>query len=169
MVDKGYRRCRQWHASVPAAIRALHPVAVLATSGVVGTNYPTSTWTNGVKNVFVESTMGAPATKRILMGTSPLLPQSAFTCLTVRNDPRDCSLHYTPGSGYYGAILSRDQKIANASNATLINTNHLFCYKNTCSPIIGNILVYFDFDHVTIAYSSFISQALTNSVLSALK
>jgi hypothetical protein len=162
-------RCRQWHAHLPAAIRALHPVAVLASSAAVGSNISTKTWVNGVKNVFVESTLGLPSTKRILMGTSPFFVESAVTCLTVHTDPQDCSLTYTSGSGYYGSILSRDKKIASASNAELIKTNKFLCYSNTCSPVIGGVLVYSDIDHVTIAYSSFISKAVTSAVLAALK
>jgi hypothetical protein len=163
-----YERCRQWHSSVPAAIRSLHPVAVVASSGAVGASYPTSTWVNGVKNLFVQATESSTATKRILLGTSPLLGQSAVTCLTVHPNPQNCSLHYITGSGYYGAILSRDQQIASASHATLIDTSRYFCYEETCSPVIGDTLVYSDLDHVTIAYSSFITRALTTAVLVAL-
>jgi len=164
-----YKRCRQWHEHLPAAIRALHPVAVLASSEAVASNDPTTSWVNGVKNVFVESTLGSPSTRRILMGTSPFFMKSPVTCLTVHTDPQDCSLHYTPNSGYYGSILSRDKKIASASNAKLINTSRFFCYSHTCSPVIGDVLVYSDIDHVTIAYSSFISKAVTSAVLAALK
>jgi hypothetical protein len=164
-----YQRCRQWHANVPAAIRALHPVAVLAASGDVGTNYSNAVWANGVKNLFVESTLGSPSAKRILMGTSPFFGESAVTCLTVHPDPQKCSLTYTPGSGYYGVALSRDKLIAKTSGATLIDTNKFFCHRNTCSPVIGNTLVYSDIDHVTIAYSSFISTGITSAVLAALK
>jgi hypothetical protein len=35
--------------------------------------------------------------------------------------------------------------------------------------VIGNTLVYSDIDHVTVAYSSFISKAITSEVLKALK
>ena len=164
-----YERCRQWHANVPAAIRALHPVAVIAASGATGSNHPTKTWVSGVKNVFVEATLGSSTTKRILMGTSPFFPQSAVTCLTIHFDPQDCSLHYMPSSGFYGSILSRDEQIANASHAKLIDTSKFFCYSNICSPVIGNILVYSDIDHETIAYSSFISKVITSAVLAALK
>lgn len=164
-----YERCRQWHANLPAAVRALHPVAVLASSGAVGSSISTKTWVNGVKNVFVQTTLGSPSTKRILMGTTPFFVESAVTCLTVHSDPQDCALQYTPGSGYYGSILSRDKKIAKASNATLINGTKYFCYSDTCSPVIGDLLVYSDIDHVTIAYSSFISEVVTSAVLAALK
>jgi hypothetical protein len=144
-------------------------VAVLASSGAVASSIPNTTWIKGVKNVFVESTLGSPSTKRILLGTSPFFAESAVSCLTVHTDPLDCSLQYTTGSGYYGSILTRDKKIATASNAVLINTSKFFCYSNTCSPVIGDLLVYSDVDHVTIAYSSFISKAVTGAVLSALK
>ena len=36
-----YERCRQWHAHIPNAIRALHPVAVIVSSGDVGLATPT--------------------------------------------------------------------------------------------------------------------------------
>jgi hypothetical protein len=164
-----YERCRQWHANVPAAIRALHPVAVLASSGDVGTQYSNTIWANGVKSLFVEATLGSPTTKRVVMGTSPFFGESAVTCLTVHPDPQDCSLKYTSGSGYYGAVLSRDKVVASTAGAKLVDTNKYFCHSNTCSPVIGNILVYSDIDHVTIAYSSFISKGITGAVLAALK
>lgn len=163
-----YKRCRLWHENVPAAIHVLHPVAILAASGDVGMNYSNATWANGIKSLFVEATLGLPSTKRIVMGTSPFFGESAVTCLTVHPDPQDCSLKYTPGSGYYGTALYRDKLVATTSDATLINTNRFFCYSNTCSPVISNILVYSDLDHVTISYSSFISKGITGSVLAAL-
>ncbi len=164
-----YERCRQWHAKVPAAIRALHPTAVLVASGDVGTQYSNTVWAKGVKSLFVAATQGSPSTKRIVMGTSPFFGESAVTCLTVHPDPQDCSLTYTPGSGYFGAVLTRDKLVASTSDATLVDTSKYFCYSNTCSPVIGNILVYSDIDHVTIAYSSFISKVITGAVLAALK
>jgi SGNH domain (fused to AT3 domains) len=163
-----YQRCRQWHAHVPAAIRALHPVAVLAAAGDAGSVYPTTMWANGVKSVFADSTRGSPSTTRILMGISPFFRESALTCLTAHPDPQDCSLKYTP-AGAYGAALSRDRVIAKTSDATLIPTKQFFCFGNICSPVIANTLVYSDTDHVTIAYSSFISKSITAAVLAAMK
>ncbi len=164
-----YERCNQWHEHVPAAIRALHPVAVIAASGAVGPDESVSSWVNGVTNLYDEATLGSPKTKRILMGTSPFFGESAVTCLTVHTNPQDCSLQYTPGSGYYSSFLARDKKIASASDATLINTSKFLCFSDSCSPIIGNILVYSDTDHITIAYSSFISKVITSAVLAVLK
>jgi SGNH domain-containing protein len=164
-----YKRCNQWHAHLPAAIRALHPVAILASSGAVGSSISTSTWVNGVKSLFVQSTQGSPSTKRVILGTTPFFVESAVTCLTVHNDPQDCSLTYQPGSGYYGSILARDKKVASGSDAVLIKSTKFFCYSDTCSPVIGNELVYSDIDHVTIAYSSFISKEVTAAVLAAIK
>jgi SGNH domain (fused to AT3 domains) len=164
-----FERCRQWHANVPVAIRKLHPVAVLVASGDVGIRqYSDAVWASGVKSLFDEATRGSPSAKRIVMGTSPFFGESAVTCLTVHPDPQTCSLRYTQGS-YYGAGLSRDKLVASASDAKLIDTSKYFCYSNTCPPIIGNILVYSDIDHVTIAYSSFISRVITSAVLADLK
>jgi hypothetical protein len=95
-----YQRCRQWHAHVPAAIRALHPVAVLAAAGDAGSGYSTSVWVNGVKSVFVNSTRGSPSTRGILMGASPFFYESPVTCLTAHPDPQECTLTFTPDSDY---------------------------------------------------------------------
>jgi hypothetical protein len=115
------------------------------------------------------ATLGSPSTKRILMSASPFFGESAVACFTVHPDPQDCSLTYTPGGAYYGAALTRDKLIKTLSNATLINTNKFLCYTDACSRVIGNILVYSDIDHITIAYSSFISKGITSAVLAALK
>ena len=143
-------------------------MAVVAAAGDAGSVYPTTTWANGVKSLFVDSTRGSPLTKRVLMGISPFFYESAVTCLTAHPDPQDCSLTYTPG-GPYGAALSRDRVIATTSDAALIPTKQFFCFGNVCSPVIANTLVYSDTDHVTIAYSSFISRGVTAAILAALK
>jgi hypothetical protein len=65
--------------------------------------------------------------------------------------------------------LRRDRAIARSSDATLVTTNQFFCFSDICSPVIANTLVYSDTDHVTIAYSSFISKVITSEVPAALK
>jgi len=161
--------CNEWHAATPPAIAALHPTAVIAASGTADmTAISSAQWIAGFKKLFDDSTVGAPSTVRILLGTSPF-PAPGPTCLAAHPNPQYCALHDGPGSGtFYSTFLDRDPKIAAASGATLIRTYPWFCKSGTCSPIASNYLVFADKDHVSVAYSTFIAPVITEAVISAI-
>ncbi|MGA2837803.1 MAG: SGNH hydrolase domain-containing protein [Acidimicrobiales bacterium] len=161
--------CNQWHQTVPAAISALHPIAVLAASGSTYLNVLTDQqWINGFAKLFDESTAGSPSAVRILMGTSPF-PGPSPNCLAATSNPQTCAFSFTPGSATgYPSYVTRDALIAAASDATLIPTYPWFCHAGTCSPVVSNYLVYADTDHPTIAYSDYLAPVVTGAVLNAI-
>ena len=161
-------QCNTWHKNVTAKIAALHPVAVMADSGAVDLGkVPNDKWVSGFTTLFSQSTHGSPQTKRILIGTSPMLAQPAPTCLSVHPNPKVCGLTYTYGKPGYGAYLARDSKIASVTHARLVPTHQFVCNGSHCSPVVGNYLVYTDTDHLTIAYSQSIAAPVTAAVLAA--
>jgi hypothetical protein len=169
VTDENFKECNEWHLSVPKVIRALHPVAIIAATGpsdFAGT--PVATWALGMKKLFDEATSGSPSTTRIIFGTSPIYPEAVPDCLTAHADPQTCDLHFTIGEDYYGDYLSRDVADARAAGAVLVPTYPWFCTKDTCSPVIGKYLVYVDIDHVTLAYSEFLTNAVTSAVMNAI-
>jgi SGNH domain (fused to AT3 domains) len=161
--------CNKWHLRVPAAIRKLHPVAVIA---VTGEDFPpdvtTKQWTAGFKKLFTASTGGSSSTIRIVMGTSPFLSEEAPDCLAAHSNPQDCNTHYTASSAY-GEYLARDATSAKGAGATLIPTFQWFCAAKTCSTVIAHYLAFADTDHVTVAYSDYIAPLVTNAVLAVLQ
>jgi hypothetical protein len=164
-----YQRCNRWHARVPAAIRALHPVAVIAASGPYDVAAsPEDEWVAGFSKLFEDATAGSPAITRILFGTSPIFPESIPGCLAAHPDPQTCAIHFKIGDHHYGDYLSRDVSEASAAHAKLVVTYPWFCSDGTCSPVIGKYLVYTDKDHLSIAYSDYLSAVITNSVLNLL-
>ena len=164
-----YQQCNQWHAALPKVVARLHPVAVLASSGAVDlTTVPSATWMSGMLTLFRKLTATSPHAKRIIIGTSPYFPTSVPQCLAAESDPQKCDLIYGSGVGY-SAFLSRDPKIATKAHAKLITTSQWLCTTGQeCSGVIGNYLVYVDSDHVSTAYSTFLSKVMAQAVVKAL-
>ncbi|MGA2307740.1 MAG: SGNH hydrolase domain-containing protein, partial [Acidimicrobiales bacterium] len=164
--DNESTACNTWHAKVPGVISALHPVAVIVTSGYDMPNVSDKTWVDGFDTLFTKSTAGSPSAKRILMGISPFFTEPVPDCLAGHSNPRDCSI--SDRSGIYRDYLEVDPIIATASKAKLIPTYQWFCHKQTCSAVISHFVVFADSDHLTIAYSDYISTLVTSAVLNAL-
>jgi hypothetical protein len=162
--------CNVWHKSVSSAIRRLHPYAVIAVSGPFGSVKGPSEaqWVAGMKKLFVRATLELPSTLRILMGTSPGFPGPVPTCLASNSDPQSCSVADTPTSAY-GRYLARDQLIATAASATLVPVEPWLCTSGSCSPVVSKYLVYVDADHISTAYSQFVSEVVMRAVLRALE
>jgi hypothetical protein len=166
-----WSECNIWHTDVLKAIRAVHPVAVIAVSeafnwgccGITNTE-----WVAGFKKLFVQATLGSPSTLRILMGTSPQFGTPIPMCLASHPDPQSCD-QSDRKSSTYGKFLTRDLQVAKASSAKSIPVQSWLCYRGTCSPIVGKYLVYVDLDHMSIAYSEFLSQVVTNAVVKLVK
>jgi hypothetical protein len=168
------RECNEWHAHLPAAVRAQKPVAILSANGTLSwgvTGDPE--WIQGIEKAFDEMTMNAPDTIRVLISISPHLPALAPTCLaSYPSAMQKCSLVYHPGqlgTGLYSGSLVRDQKAAAAAHAILLPTVQWFCVKDRCPAVIGNLLVYADADHVTIAYSEYLWKVLQAALVPILK
>lgn len=161
--------CNTWHKAVLKAIKALHPFAIIAVSAPFGSTSGANetAWIAGMKKLFVQATLGAPSTKRILIGTSPGHTTSVPTCVVGNSNPQSCAVPDTAGSTY-GNYLARDALIAKAASATLVSVDPLLCYGGSCSPIISKYLVYVDVDHISIAYSQYAAQVISDAVLKAL-
>lgn len=163
-----WQQCADWHSAVGPAIAALDPSAVIAVSGpwmYSSSAADLSEWESGFATAFAAMTKGHPRTKRIILGTSPLLPSNAPECLAQHPTAiQTCGLSYKYGTGYYGGILARDVAVAVMAKATLIPTTPLFCYESHCSPVVKDYLVYVDQDHTTIDYSTYLEGLLYSAL-----
>jgi peptidoglycan/LPS O-acetylase OafA/YrhL len=142
-----YERCNLWHSRLGPAIRALHPVAVIAVSGATDLGLISNrAWTMGYARLFAEATKASPSTVRILMGTSPEFGEPVPACLAAHRYPQQCVSKYTYGTGYYGAYLARDTHVATAVGARLVPTYEWFCHDEVCEPVIGRYVAFADID-----------------------
>jgi hypothetical protein len=163
------RACDEWHAQLPAAVQAQKPVAILSANGTTSWGVQGDpSWIQGMRTAFDRMTTTSPRTIRILISISPALPASAPLCLAAYSSSiQKCDLTYHPGalgSGLFSASLLRDQHAATAAHAILLPTVQWFCLKDRCPPVVGNMLVYVDTDHLSIVYSEYLSKVLQKAL-----
>jgi hypothetical protein len=143
--------CNAFHAALPAAVRALKPVALFAVSGAAfytSTSALMSQWVTGVATAFTQLSTGLTGVRRFVIGTSPMMTSDIPTCLSLHdNDMTTCWLNAQ--SRAYPLQLTRDAAEAKASNATLLPISSWFCLGNTCPGVEGSTLIYADLDHTT--------------------
>ena len=159
--------CNTFHSKLGAEVRSLSPVAIF---GVSGAAFLTKTpvleqqWTAGWKSAFDAMTVGAPSTKRYVIGTSPIMPQDVPKCLALRSKSIQlCGI--TTAKSNYPSIIARDAKVASTAKATLVPVAQWFCQNGICPPVMGSILIYADLDHTT---KTFVAE-LVNPWLSYLR
>ena len=162
-------QCNLWHSRVPAAIASVHPIAMVLVSGPTGTLINASTWAKGIQTFYDKVNALSPKTKRVLMGTSPAFPVAPPICLSRHPNPQSCSVRFSSDHAYYQKLLARDVSVAQTSHATLIQAFRWFCWKQTCSPVIGKYLAYADQDHLTPQFATSIAPQISASVLAALE
>lgn len=159
--------CNQWHQAAETAIAAMKPIAIVAVQSLaMSWKISTANWIPGMVTFFKNATVGSPATKRIIFGTSPSFHLSVPSCLARAHRPADCALT-TPM--YATTLAGRDPQVASAIHGVLIQTSGWFCKKALCAPELNGNVVVGDLDHTTIAASNFLSTVATSSLEAALR
>jgi hypothetical protein len=158
-----WKLCNTWHKSLPTAVRAVKPVAIISASSPWSTLDQTERkdWVSAMKSAYTEMTIGLPKTVRIAMGTTPLYPQLVPYCLASNpSNIQKCALNYKNPKSWFATLLARDMKVARAIHGTLIPAWQWFCRGYECSPIVLNYLVSIDRDHTSSAYDLYLADAL---------
>ncbi|MEI6700355.1 MAG: SGNH hydrolase domain-containing protein [Actinomycetota bacterium] len=155
--------CMRWHDTLPIAIRALAPEAVIVANGTPTLGYDTDTkWLAGLKLEFDLMQSATYHPKRIMMGFTPHLSWNVLACLSShRTAINSCTLQYSPTESYgYGASLRRDQRAVSLAKVTLVPAARWFCVAGNCPVVLGNTLIYVDGDHTTKRFSLQLAGAL---------
>jgi len=143
--------CNTFHSKLASEVRALQPTAIFGVSGaafLTKTSALEQQWVAGWKSAFDAMTVGAPTTKRYVIGTSPIMPQDVPKCLALHSSAiQVCGINTLKSN--YPSIITRDGKVATTAKATMIPVAQWFCQKNACPPVMDSILIYVDVDHTT--------------------
>ncbi|PHR81064.1 acyltransferase family protein [Henriciella sp.] len=168
-----YPECRTWVEAVRADILEREPDLV---------------FTAMVTNHVAVGARGQPANQQqlsegLLRAWGPLL-DAGIPVVAMRGTPRmgkqipEC-LGENPGAPEACAI-SRSEAMdhggavsiaaaAAGENVTLLDLTDAFCEEETCHPIVGNIVVYRDENHITLAYMKTLAPVLDEALQDALK
>ena len=164
-LGRTYSECDRWKRSELSRMTTLHPaVVILGFSREYGIPddhvvVDGQAWLSGLREMIstIESSTGA---RVVLMGDDPYPQQSVPQCLSVNlsNTPA-CSIpkhdpYYNPGG------ISQEQALATSAGAGYVDTDPWFCIATTCTPIVGNLLVYRDDNHITASYADWLTPAV---------
>lgn len=154
--------CDTWHSHLAPLAKSLHPYAVMLVAAGWGLSaLPNSVWYPAIAKAFQVMTGGRSKVKRILVGTSPDFKNSVPTCLAAYPTAvQSCTLNYSDPTSTYASVLARDPQLAKSSKATLMPVVQWLCYRDQCSPIVKNYMVYLDTDHFSVAYSEYLTGVL---------
>ena len=157
--------CVNFHKNLPKAVNKINPFAVIAANGEGSWGAAGNRdFVTILGNTFDELSTATNHPIRILLGTGPLLSKAAPLRLASHpNNINLCNLSYTSGSAFSTA-LARDNAAISGASVHLITTYKWICLNGVCPAVIGNIDVYADTDHLTIAISKFLSVILEKTL-----
>ena len=161
-----YAACAAWHSEALARIRALRPSLAVVSQEVYRSpdqgDYSFDTWRGA--NVSLVRSLAAVGTQAVILGNiptpniSPQHPAAADsvagpTCLSLHaTDIQRCALATYALQGYRSA----EAEAAAVTGAEYVHLTPWFCASTRCSPVVGNLQVYWDPYHVTATYSRFL-------------
>ncbi|HWD55008.1 MAG TPA: acyltransferase family protein [Acidimicrobiales bacterium] len=173
-LGRPYTECDAWRAAELQRMKTLRPaVVILGFSREYGIDndhvvVDSPAWLAGLSEMIttIEQDTGAQV---VVMGDDPYPQQSVPDCLSQHlADTAACAIprHYP----YYNPSgIPQEQAVAAAAGAGYVDTDPWFCVASTCTPILGNMLVYRDDNHITATYANWLTpvigahlEALTN-------
>jgi hypothetical protein len=171
-VNKGpYPSCYQWGATLLRTLIALHPDVVIATSRAKDPTMADQTGNSaaraqiGAGEATYWAQLQAHGIHVIAIRESPdLLGVNALHCVQLYGatspkcqSPRSVADPADTPTSYAARILK--------GTVPVINMNSLICTPTECPAVVGNVLVYFDFHHMTEAYSQTLTPYLQAKLL----
>lgn len=99
----------------------------------------------------------------ILVKDTPFIGDNIPTCLSANlSAVSKCAV--TPSSGLRDDIQVVRDDLSVKNDVPVLNTRGWFCTANICPPIVGNLLVYRDDNHMSTDYSKFLAPLLSDAL-----
>jgi len=97
---------------------------------------------------------------------TPRMKESIPKCLENAEDPLDCAITRDEG---VSKVAPWERLEVAPQNVIFTDLTDLFCDETTCYPIIGNVIVYRDNNHLSTQYSKTLAPALKQPLKEALE
>jgi len=165
--------CDTWRTSSIAALKAARPSVVLLASltalrySAPGKLMTGTQWQTGLESTI--SKLKSKSTKIAVLGDINTMSVDPIQCLIANPsavqqcgsanpnpDPNDANLNFA------------EESAAKVKGVRYLSTLQWLC-TTTCSPIIGNMVVYLNNWHITATYSAFLSKVMATDLAPLLK
>lgn len=167
VLGQTYTQCGYWRKNVKKKMRAdgvkvvlvVHFDRLLSASNQLPIWQ--KDWRDGLQTTIKElRRIGA---EPVLFADTPYPGRDVPTCLSSNiNNVQQCTLAVSESFREDIAEVRSDLSIEN--NVALLQTRDWFCNKTVCPPIVGNILVYRDDNHITTTYAEFLAPLLASTL-----
>lgn len=159
-----YTECDEWKAAELQRMAALRPaVVIIGFSREYGISddhveVDGTAWLSGLAQMI--TTIRGTGADVVLMGDDPYPQQVVPDCLAQNlSDDDPCKIpkrypYYNPEG------IPQEESVASTTGAGYVDTDPWFCGATTCTPIVGNILVYRDDNHISATYASWLTPAI---------
>ncbi len=170
--------CASWRSSaISSIVKAKPKVIVIAESTfrlktTDGANMSTATWSTGLVTVITQ--LKASGAKIVLIGDNPAFQVNPSSCLAQNtSNVQNCTRNPATQPVEYQVLSAAESNAANVSGIGYIDTTKWFCKVSSsqtqCPAVIGNMIPYFDWNHITLTYSKYLTTVLKTAVLKYMK
>jgi hypothetical protein len=169
-VPFSWSACKGYRTTALAEIKKLAPFAVLAgnrTTDIVGpggTKITNAQWEAGMKATIVA--LESKVTKVALIGDISQMDSPVPGCLSINPTKIQKCAVYNPNPKYTNRFAP-EKDAAKALKVLYVNPQPWLCAK-TCSPVVGNMIVYSDQGHVTATYAEYLTTVWASALKSFL-
>jgi hypothetical protein len=168
--------CGPWRHRAETAIAALHPAAIFMAERTAGIwASPQSLMSDAQVDHGLSVTVAAlrPLHATIgIVGDNPAFAWPEFSpsqCVTThRQNVAVCAtaVHKTDA---WRTHVSAERAVATREHLVFIDPVPWLCSTTTCSPVIGNLLAYSDWSHVSATYAYYLQGVMKTAIASLLK
>nr|WP_255382455.1 MULTISPECIES: acyltransferase family protein [unclassified Mycobacterium] len=160
--------CDQWRGQILARLRAEHPRLIVVSmwrgygagngnGWLSGFSAYDPAWIDGLTRL-VRQLRGTGA-QVLVLGPVPAPDTSVPVCLSGHlDDATACSPTRAAAVNQTG--IAAETAATKAGGGQYDDLTELFCTANRCPVIVGNTLVYFDWEHLTLEYSRMLAPAI---------
>ncbi|MBZ9805194.1 SGNH hydrolase domain-containing protein [Mesorhizobium sp. ES1-6] len=141
---KPYPACAQWRDNVLAEISKLRP-ELMFTSQSNYDNVPQDVMVEGLRSVWGE--LGKEGVRTIAIRNTPFIRFDPGDCLAA--NPDKCATPRKDGERINILALAA----ASLDHVRVVDMNDALCGKETCAAVVGNIIVWRDYHHMTATYA----------------
>jgi hypothetical protein len=151
--------CQQWRAQILTRLQAEHPRLVVVSmyrgygfghSYTPGFTSYDPVWNDGLARLVQQ--LGRTGARVLVLGPIPNPLMAAPVCLSSHlDDATACSSPRSTAVNESG--IAAESAATRAAGGQYANLTELFCSAGGCPAIVGNTLVYFDGNHMTVEYA----------------
>jgi hypothetical protein len=165
--------CDAWRTSSIAALKAARPSVVLLASltalrySAPGKLMTSAQWRTGLESTI--SKLKSKSTRVAVLGDINTMSANPGLCLAAYpNAVQKCATANPNPNPNDTNLNSAEKAAAKIKDVRYLSTLQWLCTK-TCSPIIGNMIVYLDNWHITATYAASLSQVMATDLVPLLK